>query len=106
MSILTKTAGEVTARCSKRKYFRVRKKMIERFFLNGVNSQSAGVAVGHCNQLLARSLPDVASAAFAILHAAMSWTKVAFDPPVIVHMPISRRFHKGIISLFFHKGIS
>ena len=79
--------------------------MAQRLFFDRVNGQSACAAISGGNQLVTLPLPDAARAVLPFVHVAVPWAKVALDPAVVPHMPVLRRFHEGIITLFFRKGI-
>lgn len=79
--------------------------MVQRFFFNRVDRQSAGATVGGSDQLVALPPPDAAQAMLSIVHAAVPRAEVALDLAVASQVPVFRRFHNGIITLFFQKGI-
>ena len=55
--------------------------------------------------MITLSPSDAAQAVLSFAHAAVPWTQVALDPPIIPHMPVFRRFHNDMITLFIWKRI-
>ncbi len=79
--------------------------MVQRFFFNRIDRQSARATIGGGDQLVALPPPDIAQAVMPLIHAAVSRAQVALNPAVVPQMPVFRRFHNAIITLFFQKGI-
>ena len=100
MEVLAEAAGQVAARRSKGEYVGAGQKVVEWLFFNWINRQSAGAAIGFGNQLVADSPTDKTRPAFPLRNVAVPRTERTFDPSIRLLVPVSRRFHELILTLF------
>ncbi len=104
MKVLAEATGEVAADRAKGEGTRSGQKVVQRFFLNRVDGEPAGEAVGFGNQLVTDSFADKARAALAVGDAAAPRAERTFNQPVLLQMPVSCRFHSSIIKRISHRG--
>lgn len=87
--VLAKRAGQITARRPKTQHWRAWQKMVERFFLNRVDAEAAGPAIGGEHNLVALPTAHKAQPSLAIAELTKTRTNVALDTPVFDRMPVS-----------------
>jgi hypothetical protein len=65
--------------------------MVQRFFLNRINTKPAAPAIGSQHYPILNALPNETKSALAFLQFAKARTQLALDAPVGQHRPPARR---------------
>jgi uncharacterized SAM-binding protein YcdF (DUF218 family) len=97
--VLAVLAAEVTARSGQRKRQGPGQKVVEGFFLDGIDVDRAGVAIDKGVQLAPAILAHAAGAAFPFDQDAAMWAELAADVlPLVGHVTIEcpRGLGKGV----------
>src|SRR5439155_12888343 len=72
--VLAKATTEIASRGAKREHTRSRQKMVQRFFLNRIDTKSAASSVGSQHDSIAHALPHKTKTALSFVQFAKPWT--------------------------------
>src|SRR5262249_55456026 len=98
--------------CSaERKHARPRQKMVQRLFLNRIDTEPAASAIGSQRDPIAHALPDKTKSALALVQFATPRAQAALNAPIGQHHPPARwiisltqlRDYFATISQLFHE---
>ncbi len=87
--VLAKLAGQIAARGAKGKHRRSRQKMIEWFFLNGINTKTTGTTIAGKHYLAILAGPDKTQTLLPFMQFAGARTHITLDTPVIEGVPVT-----------------
>lgn len=96
MVVLTEVAREIAADCAEGKNAAAGQKVVQRFFFDRIDGESAGQAERVRNQFAAVISSAETEAAFAVGDSAMPGAESAFDEAGFDGMPITRCFHNPL----------
>ena len=69
--------------------------MIEGFFLDGVDTKTAGTTIGGQYHGLPQPATNKTQTALAIMQLAKTWTEITLDAILVYRVPVVDRFGRG-----------
>ena len=87
--VLAELAGQVAAGRAEGEHAAAGVEMVERFFLDRVDAEAGGAAVGGQDHLAAYILAHEAQAALALVQLAVARAQVALDAAVVERVPVA-----------------